>query len=253
MAQLFKPSANTIATLVLFMGAAAPFGIFLTGSQITRGPANTKVNVPIDQPVPFSHKHHTKELGIDCRFCHYSVEYSAHASVPSTEVCMTCHSQIWTNSPNLEPVRSSWETGTSLQWNKVNAVPDFVYFNHSIHIARGVSCNNCHGAVQEMHITWKGQPFRMAWCLECHRDPSKFMYAANDAKNEDGNALSPREQVFALYRKIAAGDQLSETEKKLAEGLEQRIPNDKEHEGAQLVGERKINKSQLTDCTVCHH
>lgn len=248
MAQLFKPGANTLATLSLFAGAAAPFALFLTGSQITRSPYNTKVDVPLDQPVPFSHAHHALELGIDCRFCHWNVEEGAHATVPSTDVCMTCHSQIWTNSPLLDPVRTSYETNTPIQWNKVNAVPDFVYFNHSIHIAKGVNCNNCHGPVQKMHITWKGNALRMSWCLECHREPEKFLY-----KVEATPGLTPREQVFALYKKLAAGAELTPVERQLANGLSQQAPKDKVHEGVELLKERKINKTQLMDCYVCHH
>lgn len=248
MAQLFKPAANTIATASLFAGALAPFAIFLTGSQITRSPYNTKVDVPITQPAPFSHKHHVAELGIDCRFCHWTVEEGAAASVPTTDVCMTCHSQIWKNSPLLEPVRESWETNTPLQWNKVNTVPDFVYFNHSIHIARGVSCNNCHGAINEMEMTWKGNAFRMAWCLECHREPEKFMFQPSE-----DTGLTPREQIFAMYKKLATGQHLSPVEEKLAEGLPQMVPSDKQHEGVALMKERGINKTQLMDCYVCHH
>jgi len=248
MAQLFKPGANSIATASLFLGALAPFAIFLGGSQLTRSSYNTKVDVPIDQPVPFSHKHHVVELGIDCRFCHWTVEKGAAASVPTTDVCMTCHSQIWTNSPMLDPVRTSWETNTPIQWNKVNAVPDFVFFNHSIHIEKGVSCNNCHGQVNEMHITWKGNAFRMAWCLECHREPEKFLF-----KPEGETQMTPREQIFAMYKKLSTGQELTSVEKKLAEGLAQRVPNDKIHEGVELIKERGINKTQLMDCYVCHH
>ncbi len=255
MAQLFKPAANTLVTISLVMGAGLPVAAILIGSQISRSPANTKQFNPLDQPVPFSHKHHTKELGIDCRYCHVTVEDQAHASVPSTEVCMSCHSQIWTNSPMLDPVRTSYETGTPLRWNKVNNVPDFVYFNHSIHIKKGISCNTCHGAVQEMHLTWKGQPFHMAWCLDCHRNPQKYMYEdPKAAPKEEGGApaLSPREQVFALYRKIAAGEKLTPTEQKLANGLPQQVPNDEIHKGYKLMADREVNKTHLQDCYVCH-
>jgi hypothetical protein len=248
MAQLFSPGFNTLCTASLFVGAVAPFAILYTGSVITNSPYNTKVDVPLEQPVPFSHKHHANELGIDCRFCHPSVEESANAGVPTTDVCMTCHSQIWTNSPNLQAVRESWETGTPIQWAKVNDVPDFVYFNHSIHIDRGVSCNNCHGKVNEMHLTWKGNAFRMAWCLECHENPQKFLYA-----DTSGKGLSPREQVFDLYRKIASGAKLNEVEQRLAEGLPQFAPDDKVHQGLKVIKERGINVSQLKDCYVCHH
>ncbi len=247
MPQIFGPAVNTIATVSLFAGAVVPFALLLTGSALTSSPYNTKVTVPLDQPAPFSHRHHAVELGIDCRFCHVSVEESAQAGVPSTDVCMTCHSQIWTNSPNLEAVRKSLETATPIEWNKVNAVPDFVYFNHSIHVARGISCNNCHGAVNDMHITWKGNAFRMAWCLTCHENPQNYMYA------DPGSNLSPREQVFALYKKLAAGDKLTQVERQLADGLEQVMPADKVHEGYKLMNERGVNVSQLKDCYVCHH
>lgn len=254
MAQLFKPAANTIATLSLVLAAGVPF-IFVIGSGFSRSPYNTKVGIPLEQPIPFSHQHHAKELAIDCRFCHWTVEDSAHASVPSTDVCMTCHSQVWTNSPLLEPVRKSAETNTPIQWVKVNSVPDFVYFNHSIHINKGVSCNNCHGKVQDMHITWKSQPFSMSWCLECHTDPEKFMYATQPDPEQP--ELSPREQVFELYRKISAGESLSDVEIKLAKGLTQRVPNDELHkrakEGTILIKDRKIATKQLADCYICHH
>lgn len=247
MAQLFRPGANTIATVSLFLGAAAPFALFLTGSQITRSPANTGVKVPIDQPIPFSHAHHAYELGIDCRFCHVSVENSAKASLPASDVCMTCHSQIWTNSPLLDPLRTSYEKNIPIEWNKVNKVPDFVYFDHSIHIDRGISCNNCHGPVQEMHKLYKGNDFRMSWCVECHTDPSKFLYQASEDPK-----LTPRQQIFQMYKKISAGQPLTPVEHKLAEGLAQRAPNDKAHEGVALMRERGINVSQLTDCYICH-
>lgn len=248
MAQIFKPAMNTICTLSLLGGAAVPFLVLFTGSRITRSPYNTKVENPIDQPAPFSHKHHAIELGIDCRFCHTGVETNAQAGVPATDVCMTCHSQIWTNSPNLEAVRKSWEVNTPIQWNKVNAVPDFVYFNHSIHIARGINCNTCHGAVNKMPITWKGEAFRMAWCTDCHADPSKFMY-----KDEKKPEETPRQQVFDFYKKLAAGDPLTPVEQKLAEGLPQEVPDDENHKGVALMKERGVDVAQLKDCYVCHH
>jgi hypothetical protein len=246
MAQLFRPGANSLATLSLYLGAAAPFVLIIVISQITRSPYNTKVDVPINQPVPFSHKHHAWELGIDCRFCHGGVEESPHSNVPTTEVCMTCHSQVWTNSPLLEPVRTSYATNEPLQWARVNKLPDFVYFNHAIHIDRGISCNNCHGAVQEMHITHKARPFTMAWCLECHRNPEEYLY-------DDGDPdTTGREQVFALYDKIATGAPLEPVEAQLARGQEQHMPGNDE-EGQMLVNEYNIDPAQLTDCYTCHH
>lgn len=248
MAQLFKPSANVLAKLSLILGGVLPIGILYAGSTASRSPANTKVNVPLDQPVPFSHKHHVFELGIDCRYCHTSVETSAVAGVPPTETCMSCHSQIWTNSPLLEPVRKSYAEGTPIEWRKVAKVPEFVFFNHSIHVNRGINCNECHGPVQEMNITWKGKPFFMSWCVDCHSNPEKFV------REEKSNAgLSPKDQVFELYRKYSRGDRLTPSEFSLIKGHEY-VPSSQElEESYELVKARKIKREQLTDCSVCHH
>ena len=247
MAQLFRPNANTYATVSLIVGAIVPFSLFYFGSTITRSPYNTGVGVPLDQPIPFSHKHHAKELGIDCRFCHTNVEVGPTAGLPTTEVCMTCHSQIWTNSPLLEPLRKSWESGVPIEWVKVNKLPDFVYFDHSIHVNRGINCNLCHGPVQEMQITFKGEPFRMSWCLECHKDPEKYMHEYKAGED-------PRQQIFELYLRISAGERLEPFEHEVAVGHFAQVPNDKPHEelGIALMEQRGINKSQLADCYVCH-
>lgn len=171
MAQVFFPSANTISRVSLM---ALPIVVLVTigavrefvGSQFV-----TQVNYAIDQPVEFSHEHHVTGLGIDCRYCHTSVEESPFAGIPPTETCMTCHSQIWTEAPMLEPVRSSWRTGEPMRWNRVHDVPDFAFFDHSIHVAKGIGCVSCHGQVDQMPLTWKSQTLFMQWCLDCHRNP----------------------------------------------------------------------------------
>lgn len=254
MAQLFKPSANTAARGSILALGAAPLVLFYAGSTISRSPYNTKQGVPINQPVPFSHKHHVKELGIDCRFCHPSVEKSPTAGIPAVETCMTCHSQIWTNSPLLDPVRKAYENGTPIQfkngdkgWNVVNKVPEFVYFNHSIHVNRGVSCNQCHGPIQEMQITYKGKPFAMAWCLECHRAPEKFIYADPNRKD-----LSALEQVFELYRKIQNEEPLTHREHDIATGGMGQRGADELLDEKQLEELYKLKKKQLEDCWTCH-
>jgi hypothetical protein len=248
MAQVFKPSANSVAAVSLLgIGLGVP-GVWLALAGLSRSPANTKVDVSINQPVPFSHSHHAWELGIDCRYCHTSVEKSPFAGLPSTETCMSCHSQIWTNSPLLEPVRQSFETGQPIQWNLVNTVPQFVYFNHSIHIARGINCNVCHGPVNNMNITWRGNSFQMAWCLQCHRAPERYLY---DIKpNEE-----PRQQVFDLYWKLQASGIRNMTEKEKQE-IEGKFsgsddPADKAA-GEKIVKEYGIRVQQLSDCNVCH-
>ena len=248
MAQLFKPSANHVAKLSLILGAVLPIGVFYAGSTASRSPANTKVKVPLDQPIPFSHKHHAYELGIDCRYCHTGVETSAIAGIPPTETCMSCHSQIWTNSPLLEPLRKSYAEGKPLQWNKVNKVPEFVYFNHSIHVRKGVSCSQCHGEVVDMNITWKGKPFFMSFCTECHKQPEKFLYDDPATKG-----LPPEEQIFLLYRKYQRGDVLTPREYDLVHGHDYDPSEQDIESGKAVVKERKIEVKQLQDCTICHH
>jgi hypothetical protein len=209
----------------------------MLGSAVSRSSYATKVDVPLDQPVPFSHQHHVNELGIDCRYCHQSVEKSAWANVPPTHTCMSCHSQIWTNSPLLEPVRESYRTGEPIRWNKVNGVPHFVYFDHSIHIKRGVSCNVCHGPIQAMQITYKANPFWMKWCLDCHREPEKYVR---------------KESVFDLYYKEQTGQPVTAEERALLDGKEYRRTPAELAEGRRLVKQYGINTKQLTDCWICH-
>jgi len=228
---------------------------FYAGSTISRSSANTKAGVALNQPVNFSHKHHVAELGIDCRFCHVDVETGKTSSIPPVHTCMTCHSQIWTNSPLLEPVRESYENGTPIKfqltdevgWNQVNKLPSFVYFDHSIHIDRGINCNQCHGPIQEMHMTYKQQPFSMAWCLECHKEPEKYLYV--DPKKADQSA---RQKAFGLYEKIQNGEPLTSREEALATGKKYAPTPAEIEEGKRLVKEYGIKVKQLTDCWTCH-
>lgn len=215
MGQLFRPSANTIAKagILVFLGTIAGLGWALT--ELSRSPFFTKVGVPQEQEVPFSHKHHVTDIGIDCRYCHTSVEESNTAGIPPTQTCMNCHSQIWSDAPMLEPVRESFKTGKSLEWIRVHNTPDFVYFNHSIHIQKGVGCTTCHGQVNEMPLIHKGNTLFMEWCLSCHREPEKF--------------IRPKDQVFNVHWKAPANQ------------LEQ---------GRKLVDEYNIKRK--TDCSVCH-
>jgi hypothetical protein len=246
MPQIFKPSANSLAKVSLISIALLPWAVGGALVLASRSPMNTMVNVAISQPVMFSHKHHALELGIDCRYCHVSVEKSSVAGIPPTETCMSCHSQIWVNSPLLEPVRQSFETNTPIVWAKVNNVPDFVFFSHDIHIARGISCNHCHGPVQDMDLTWKGNAFQMAWCLECHRAPEKYLY-------ESDGTTSPRQQVFELYWKMQAKEELTARELSLSRGREQYSGRKEDvEEGRRLVKEYGVQVQQLADCWICH-
>ena len=249
MAQLFKASMNSYAKISLMIFASLPVLAILVGMTLARNAPNTRQGLPLDQPVPFSHKHHTIELGIDCRYCHTSVETAADAGMPSTETCMSCHNHIWTNSPLLEPVRQSYAENRPIVWTQLNKVPEFVYFNHSVHINKGISCNQCHGAIQDMQIAYKARTLFMSWCLECHKKPENYLYT--DPQNKE---LSPREQVFNLYLKYQ-GDRkmgsMTRTEIDLLTGGEQHALSSEE--GKELVKARGLKKEQLQDCALCHH
>src|SRR3954452_3653344 len=175
MAQVFRPRANTIARASI---AGVVIGVSVLGlvaAGVDRSPYITNQGVVKDQPVPFSHEHHVSGLGIDCRYCHTSVEVSGFAGIPSTKICMTCHSQIWTNAPVLEPVRQSWSSSAPIHWTRVHNLPDYVYFNHSVHVAKGIGCASCHGQVDQMPLMYQAASLQMEWCLGCHREPEKFI------------------------------------------------------------------------------
>ncbi len=217
MPQIFRPSTNTFSRLSifgsLFILAALAWGVAL----INRSSYVTREGVAREQPVPFSHRHHAGELGIDCRYCHTSVERAAIAGIPPTKTCMNCHSQIWIDSPMLEPVRASFRTDKSIEWIKVHDLPDFVYFNHSIHVRKGIGCVSCHGRVDRMNLMWQESSLQMEWCLNCHRHPEQY--------------VRPRGQVF---------------------NMEWQPPSDQLAQGRQLVKEYNIQVQQLTNCSICH-
>ena len=217
MPQIFHPSMNTISKVTIVGGVLVILGCAIALTSLFRSSFAIRVNDPIEQPVPFSHKHHVVDDGIDCRYCHISEETSSFADVPPTETCMTCHSQIWNQSPILEPVRESFRTGQPIQWNRVNDLPDYVYFNHSIHIAKGIGCETCHGRVDQMALTWKANTLYMEWCLNCHRHPEQY--------------VRPKDQVFTMGYKPAI---------------------DQATLGKQLVKEYNIQSpSRLDDCYIC--
>ena len=175
MAQLFHPRSNTIARASIAGAVLLLTGLVWAVTALNLSSYSTRVEIPRDQPVPFSHKHHVSGLGLDCRYCHTSVETSAFAGMPPTETCITCHSQIWSDSPMLEPVRASWRNNESIHWTRVHDLPGFVYFNHSIHINKGIGCQTCHGRVDLMPLMWKVNSLHMGWCLDCHRAPEKYI------------------------------------------------------------------------------
>ena len=217
MAQIFKPNANTIARLTIVGGLLLIAGITALLTYLYLSPWYTDVGIAKEQPIPFSHKHHVGELKIQCQYCHASVEKAATAGFPSTDTCMSCHSQVWTNSPLLEPARQSYLTGDPLVWNKLYDLPDFVYFNHSAHVAKGVGCSTCHGRIDQQHLASKAQELWMGWCLDCHRAPQKY--------------VRPVEEVYNMEW-TPGPDQLQV--------------------GSQLVAQYQIQVTNLTNCYICH-
>jgi len=192
--QIFHPSTNTLSRLSIFGAAFVVAGALWVIAVVNRSPYVTQVGVAREQPVQFSHKHHAGQLGIDCRYCHTGVEISAVAAIPPTRTCMNCHAQIWLQSAFLEPVRASLRTDQSIAWVKVHDLPDFVYFNHSIHVAKGVGCVTCHGRVDEMNQIAQASSLQMEWCLDCHRHPDRY--------------VRPPERVFDMTW-TPPGDQLT--------------------------------------------
>ena len=215
MPQYFSRSANTLARLSIFAIVCALVVVAWVGYLIVRSPYEMMQNVPREQPVPFSHEHHVAGLGIDCRYCHTTVETSSYANIPATKICMNCHSQMWATAPILEPVRESYRTGKSIEWTRVNDLPDYVYFNHSIHVHKGIGCTECHGRVDRMPLMWQAEPLTMEWCLNCHRHPERY--------------VRPRGEVF---------------------NMEYKHPANQLAAGAKLISEYHIQS--LTSCSTCH-
>ena len=183
MAQIFSPSSNVLAKIGI-VGAIAAVPTLGAAMYAVNMIYGYRYYVPVEQPVQFSHKHHSGDDGIDCRYCHTSVEKGKSAGMPPTHTCMSCHSALWSDSPELQTVRASYISGQPIRWNRVHDLPDFVYFNHSIHVKKGVGCETCHGRVDEKPLIWKSHTMTMSWCLDCHRQPEKY--------------LRPREAVWTM-------------------------------------------------------
>ena len=207
---------NWVARLSIVGGVVVGGSLLGILLNINRLDYVSDVNNPKEQPIPFSHKHHITGIGIDCRYCHTTVEETAFAGIPSTETCMTCHSMLWEEAPILEPVRASFRNNEPLQWTRIHDLPDFVYFKHDIHISQGIGCQSCHGQVDQMPLMMKANTLNMEWCLECHRDPAQH--------------IRPRAEVFNMTWR----------------------PVDQDVEGPKLVKEYGVRTSQLTDCSICH-
>ena len=217
MAQIFHPSMKVISRASIIAALVVAAIVVLIGGAMYRSGYMTDVDVPVEQRIPFSHEHHVNGLGISCQYCHTSVEQSAFAGIPPTHTCMTCHSQIWNTSPMLQPVRTSYQTRIPLEWVRVHDLPDFAYFNHSIHVRQGIGCQTCHGPVNKMPLTWRTNTLQMQWCLDCHRNPEKY--------------IRPREEVY---------------------NMDYVPPKDQLTLGSELVQKYHVHKKQLTDCSICH-
>jgi hypothetical protein len=199
MSQIFHRSTNTLSKVSIF-GAlfVAGAGLWVT-LEVNRSPYVTRAFEAREQPVPFSHAHHVGGMGIDCRYCHTSVDKAAFAGIPPTKTCMNCHAQVWNQSPTLEPVRASFRNDTSIEWTRVHDLPGFAYFNHSAHVNKGIGCSTCHGRVDKMPLTWQEKSLQMEWCLECHRQPEKFVRPKSEVYNI---AYEPPADQLTLGRQL---------------------------------------------------
>ncbi len=196
MAQVFDRSSNALARASLVLTGLIVIALGVTLNQLQRSPWVTRQGQRPDQPIPFSHKHHTVGLGLQCQYCHTTVEVSSYAGIPPTKTCMNCHAQIWTNAALLQPVRDSWATGQSIQWIKVHDLPDYVYFNHSIHVNKGIGCASCHGRVDEMPLMYMQNSLQMEWCLNCHRNPAANLRPTSEIYNMAWEGPSGRKPVW---------------------------------------------------------
>lgn len=215
--QLFRPRINKLARVTIFVGALIAVELLLIMIVFFRSNFWRQVNIAIEQPVAFSHYAHAGVVGTDCRYCHTSVDQSHFANIPPTETCVTCHTQVKRDSPRVQPIWQSWETGEPILWQRVHDLPDFVYFNHNVHVNNGVGCTECHGQVNEMEVVWKTEGLFMGWCLDCHRNPEQY--------------LRPAEEVY---------------------NMDWQRPDDQLVLGQQLLKEYDINVSRLSNCYICH-
>jgi hypothetical protein len=205
MAQIFDRSSNALARMSLILTGLIVIALGVTLDQLQRSPWVTRQGQRADQPVPFSHKHHVQGLGLQCQYCHTSVEKSSYAGIPPTRTCMNCHAQIWTNADLLEPVRQSWATGQSIVWTKVHDLPDYVYFNHEIHVNKGMGCSSCHGRVDEMPIMYQQNTLQMEWCLNCHRNPGANIRPTSEIYNMAWKGPSELSPVWCAAADVKKG------------------------------------------------
>jgi len=213
MSALFPPWTNTATQVALGVIVILAIGAIATPMMCARMPDSTGAGNPVLQPIAFDHRHHVRDDGIDCLYCHDAAERAPYAGVPAADRCMGCHNQVWNDSPLIAPLRASVETGAAIHWQRVHSLPDFVYFDHSIHVTRGIGCVTCHGKVDDMAAVYQARPLTMQWCLDCHRDPTPN--------------LRPRAQITSTTWRAASAAQLTDL--------------------ARQYGTRR-----LTHCSTCH-
>ncbi len=213
MAQIFHRGANNVAKASIAVAIVLAGVVGYAYTQIARSSYLTHRYLERQQPVQFSHKHHVGDDGIDCRYCHTSVETAASAGMPPTQTCMNCHSQIWVDSPYLEPVRASYRDNKPIQWLKVHDLPEYAYFNHSIHVAKGVGCASCHGDVANMPAVYQENTLQMEWCIACHREPGPNIRPKaeifNTSWNKDDITPKQEEEVKVQIGKLRSKEMLT--------------------------------------------
>jgi len=272
MAQIFDRSSNALARMGLVLSGLIVIALGVTLDQLQRSPWVTRQGQRPDQPVPFSHKHHVEGLGLQCQYCHTTAETSSYAGIPPTRTCMNCHAQIWTNAELLEPVRQSWATGQSIPWIKVHDLPDYVYFSHEIHVNKGIGCASCHGRVDQMPLMYAQNTLQMEWCLDCHRNPEKYLRPTSEIYNMAWQPPSAERPVWCAMSEDKSGVPTAETVDCAA-----KEPTGNENEISPLLGQigvappkyQKFTSQQalgdflavqykirppkdLTSCEVCH-
>jgi hypothetical protein len=272
MAQIFDRSSNALARASLVLSGLIVIALGVTLDQLQRSPWVTRQGQRPDQPVPFSHKHHVQGLGVQCQYCHTTVEKSSYAGIPPTKTCINCHAQIWTNAQLLEPVRQSWATGKSLPWIKVHDLPDYVYFSHEIHVHKGVGCASCHGRVDQMPLMYAENSLQMEWCLDCHRNPAKNLRPTSEIYNNAWEKPAPDRPVWCAVGDEKSGVPTAESvkcgTKEPAENGDEMSPllgqigiappkyikfTSQDELGGFLVQHYKIRTpNELSSCEVCH-
>jgi hypothetical protein len=254
MPQVFPAFANPLARISLLAVPLLISGTGVTLAAFYRSDYTTGRNEIVEQPVPFSHLHHVSQLGIDCRYCHTSVEYSWHPGYPPTKTCMNCHQQMWTGADLLAPVRASWQTDTPIAWNKVHNVPHYTYFNHSIHVNKGVSCYSCHDRIDQMPLVYQSKTLLMEWCIACHRNPEPHLRPKSEVFNL---GWKPNEVHHSEKAETVVGGKVTATASVDYSTIDtdgERIrPQSQSELGRYLKDKYKIRDAQtLTNCSMCH-